>query len=153
MAAGEVPRPLNTAIDERLSPAEVSALREGAATHPYATLALLYLLQGTPAMRDGSLYLESIPTATLTSFLAHSAGRGAIWTLLGTLQWTPYSSGQFFVEVSWSVRPMTPGTTVVAFRTQLLSGTGAFTHPPLEPATDVLLRNSDVWFLAPALHP
>jgi hypothetical protein len=136
--------------DQQLSQTEVGALRGGANGHPYATLALLYLLRDTSSIQDGALYVESIPEAALTSLLLGSTDRDAISTLLGTLLWNPYSDGRFFVQVSWSVRPVTSGGKVIEFHTQLLIGPSAFRHPPLESDTAVLLRNGNVWFVAPA---
>jgi hypothetical protein len=144
--------PTMSRTDQRLSPTEVSALHGGASNHPYATLALLYLLRDTAtAAQDGSLYLQGIPESALSSLLQGSADRDAISTLLGELMWSPYSDTKFFVQVSWSVRPMASSAEVIEFRTQLLllEG-GAFHHPPLEAETTVLLKDGSVSFLSPA---
>jgi hypothetical protein len=141
--------PLMSGVDQQMSPTEVSALQGGADGHPYATLALLYLLRDTSSVQDGALYLESVPEVSLTSVLLDSADRDAISTLLGTLLWNPYSASKFFVRVSWSVRSV-PSAKVVEFHTQLLVEGGSFSHPPLESDIAVLLRNGSVRFLAPA---
>jgi hypothetical protein len=153
-AAWSAALPILTTTDQQMSPTEVSALQGGANGHPYATLALLYLLRDTAdtsSVQDGALYLESIPEVSLTSLLQGSADRDAISTLLGMLLWNPYSPSKFFVQVSWSVRSVPSGTKVVEFHTQLLlEEGGAFAHPPLESDVAVLLRNGDVWFLTSA---
>jgi hypothetical protein len=142
--------PMPRAISQQFSAVETSALNGGANRYPYATLALLYLLKDGSADPDGALYLESIPTASLSSLLLGSSDRPAIAMLLGALQWTPYSYDGFFVQVSWSIKGLTSGARVFRFRTTLLSKTGAFPHPPLESATAVLSSAGSVSFFDPA---
>jgi hypothetical protein len=151
-AGGEAAKsqPTPRAISQQLSPMEVSALNGGAHRYPYATLALLYLLRDGSTDPDGALYLESIPTGSLSSLLLGSTDDPAIAMLLGALQWTPYSYDGFFVRVSWSVAGLTSGARVVRFKTTLLDKSGAFPHPPLESVTAVLSSAGSVSFLDPA---
>jgi hypothetical protein len=144
--------PMMSKADQQLSPTESSALHSGADGNPYATLALLYLLRDTSSIQDGAQYFESIPEAALTALLLDSADRDTISTLLAMLRWNPYSVSRFFVQVSWSVRPMTSGGELIEFRTHLLFTAGAFNHPPPESDITVLLRNGSVSFLAPAVQ-
>jgi hypothetical protein len=136
--------------ERQLSPLEMSALHGGSAKYPYATPALLDFLEHPCPERHGSLYLGIVPTYALTTLLVGSRDRDAIATLLGMLQWNPYSGEVFFVRVSWSVRPMTSGARLVEFHTELLSEEGDLHHPPLEAATAALLEENAVRFLAPA---
>src|SRR6185312_12675016 len=118
--ASQSPSPLIDEAEHQLTMSEITALHWGANQHPYATLGLIYILRDTSVVQDGTLYLESVPKATLTSLLLASADDNAIWSLLGVLQWSPYSVSEFFVQVSWSVQPLTSGTKVITFHTRLL---------------------------------
>lgn len=150
-SAGPAPLSRTSLADQQLSSREIDALRAGADLHPYATLTLLHVLRNTSAVEhDGSLYLESVPEATLTSLLLGSADSSAVSALLGELQWNPYSASTFLVQVTWSVRPMASGARAIRFHTRLLSSAGGLQHPPLEPDTTVLLTKGDVRFLGAA---
>jgi hypothetical protein len=139
--------------DEKLSAAEISALNRGADGHPYATLALLSLLLGdTAVIGSGALYLESIPENSLTSLLMGSADRNAIMTLLGTLEWNPYSVSRCFVQVSWSALAVSADTEVLEFHTHIIIPASPFHHPPVESDLAVLLSRGTVSFLAPPAH-
>ncbi len=138
-------------FDEQLSPTEISALHGGASKYPYATLALLYLLGSAPSDRDGSLYVDSIPPDYLSDLLQRSADRDGISVLFATLQWSPYSSAESCVRVSWSVRYLTSGASVVQFGAVLVGYAGISHHPSLESATAVLSEDGSVLFLDPAL--
>lgn len=132
---------------QQFSRTEVSVLKGGAGRYPYATLTLLYLLQYPPSEQNGSLYLEGIPTSSLSLLLRDSANRDAISSLLGSLQWSPYSWNGFFVQVSWSTRTLSGDAKVFEFRTRLLSALTTIDHPPLELPATVLLKAGSVRFL------
>lgn len=151
VSAGSPPLPRTSRADQQLTPTEIGALHAGAIAHPYATLTLLYVLRDSRPLQHGSLYLESVPEAALTSLLLGSADSDAVSILLGELLWSPYSASRFLVQVTWSARAVASGGKAIEFHTQLLSPGGLFPHPPLEPDTTVLLTNGDVRFLAPAL--
>lgn len=150
-AAGSSLQPAPKATNPQFSAAEISALHRGAEQHPFATLAVLYLLRDGSAAQEGALYLQCIPPSKLTSLLLDSPDQGAIATLLGTLQWSPYYFSEYFVQVSWKVRYRSADEQVIEFRTQLLNQAGTFRHPALETNTTVLLRSGGAWFLVAAM--
>ena len=145
------PWPVSGTAEPLLGAMEMRALHDGAYGHPYSTVALLYLLHDAAVMKDGALYLESVPKATLTSaLLAGRADADSIETLLKTLQWSPYSDSEFFVEVRWSVRRIKSDTEMIDFHTQLLHEGAVFHHPSIESDMTVALSNGELCFLPPA---
>lgn len=144
---GRTPSPLVSGMD-------TGALRSAAHQYPYATLALLQVLQSSLRDASGVIYFESVAAPVLASLLMNSRDDREIEGLLSELRWNPYSDSTSAIEVKWVSRPVQGEAQLLEFRARLImlkgDASSAAEHALLEPPVSVLLIGDGVRFFDPA---
>lgn len=134
-----------------LTTADIASLLDMAGTYPCATLAMLQILQSGLELKDGSLYLEHIPTPEQVGHVLGRVSVGRSAALEQELQRNPYSGAAVFVQVRWQATPSGTDAYAVRFQAQLVDRSG---HPllpkhPIEASATVLVEGDSIRVLFP----
>lgn len=133
--------PADQSSDTQLLPSEIASLRVIGSSHPCAATTLLFIRGQSADEKEGTLYLEAIPSEASVEMLLDAADGSAFRTEVPGLQRSPYSGAPYFVEVRWARMKIDATSSLVTTSAQLVDREGQPIEPPhvIEPRVTVLM--------------
>ena len=134
------------------SDSEGAWLKGIAVSYPCAAMAMVLIGDLNGEGREGVFEFEGIPSVHSVEFLLDKTDGSRFDDWNPAMLRGPYSTGEFFVEVRWSLDRLDGTRSIVTTRAQLIDGLGEPIQPHhvIEPTIKVLVSASGYRVLSPS---